>query len=1183
MAAISGALLVAGSMTIAEPPQSRLAAALEDLARDKAATASSFEGDDKWPAAAVDGDPETRWCAADGSAPQWLQVDFGQPETLTGCRVVWEHENAPYLYKVEGSADGKSWNLLSDQTKNDSKARDRSHAFEARRTRYVRVTATEVAPDHWASLFTFQVFGTRPAQAIAKAAAPKKADDRSILKGIKAPAGFELSVFASPPDVRYPTCLAASPSGEVFVGVDENGSLDAKANRGRVVRCVDTDDDGKADKFNVFASMDSPRGLIWDDGTLYVLHPPTLTAFTDTNNDGSADKSEVLVKGIGFDLKFRGADHTTNGIRLGIDGYIYIAVGDYGFIKAEGKDGGTHQLLGGGVVRVRTDGTGLEVVSRGQRNIYDVAIDPYMNLFTRDNTNDGDGWDVRLSHVVTTGHYGYPSLFKRFPDEHVQPLADYGGGSPCGSLYLQDASLPKPYGDMLYTCEWGRGGIFMHPLEANGAGFKAKQEMFLEIPRPTDMDVDGRGRIYVSSWRDGGFTYSKPDIGYVIRVVAKGVDEPKSPDLKAATDEQLVGQIAADSAVLRLAAQRELLKRGIKPAASKALETLAASNRPLPGRVAAIFTLEQGLGARSFGEMIALAKSSPEIREFALKALADRKDDAAKVDEKAVAGYLGDPNPRVRLQAVVGLGRLGKVGAVPAILPLTADADPLVAHVAVKALVALHEADACLKALADPKLAPGASMALRAMHDPKVVAGLIGMLGHSKDLSNRKPALKALCRLYFAEAPYEGKWWGTRPDTSGPYYNAVTWEKSEAVGNALRSAVKQADDSTSRWLLAELLRNKVDFEDTTALALKLSKTDPALKSAATDLLVSRPKLSLDAIKFLEDVANNDADPSAKVKALRGLLRHMSQPEARESALRLLGSIALLDDPSAEVVGAWVDYAKDGRNARDAGTYIKLAEGADAGRGVLGYGVLLQVEANQRAPEASKAEAKKAIERGWNTPETASRLLRAVALTRSNGQADRVRAALHDGRTEVRQAAEFAARRLNIASKPESTASTKGVKPIAAIPYDQVLAAVLKDKGDATLGAVLFEKQGCLNCHSIAKGQAIKGPYLGDITARYNRSELTESILKPSAKISQGFETKKFALSSGQTYEGFVVREAGDEIEMRNSSGAVSIISKKDIEETAKSELSVMPQGLLDPLTPHDLASLLAYLESLKGK
>ena len=90
------------------------------------------------------------------------------------------------------------------------------------------------------------------------------------------------------------------------------------------------------------------------------------------------------------------------------------------------------------MVRVRTDGTGLEVVSRGQRNIYDVAIDPYLNLFTRDNTNDGDGWDVRLSHVVPTGHFGYPSLFKNFADEIVPPRA----GVRCAARPGQQLEVP---------------------------------------------------------------------------------------------------------------------------------------------------------------------------------------------------------------------------------------------------------------------------------------------------------------------------------------------------------------------------------------------------------------------------------------------------------------------------------------------------------------------------------------------------------------------------------------------------------------------------------------------------------------------------------------------------------------------------------------------------------------------
>ena len=1075
---ITGVWLAATAMlTSAGPPQGKSVSGLEDLALNKPASASTFQRDDLWPGAAVDGDPESRWCASDGSAPQWLQVDLGRHEALTGCRILWESEDAPYLYKVEGSADGKAWSTLSDQTSSNARGQVREHKFNAQSTRYVRLTATELEDGHWASLFSFEVFGTQPAQAASKAA-PKKADAKGILRGIKAPSGFELSVFAALPTLRYPTCLAAAPTGEVFVGIDENGSLDRKEGRGRVVRCIDDDGDGKADRFNVFATMDSPRGLIWDDGTLYVLHPPTLTAFTDTNNDGVADKSEVLVKGIGFDLKFRGADHTTNGIRLGIDGYIYVAVGDYGFVKAQGKDGVSLQLLGGGVVRVRTDGTGLEIVSRGQRNIYGDAIDPFMNLFTLDNTNDGDGWDVRLSHVVPTGNYGYPSLFKRFPDEHVQPLADYGGGSPCGSLYLQEPGLPREFGDTLYTCEWGRGGIFRHPLERSGAGFKADQKMFLEIPRPTDMDVDGEGRIYVSSWRDGGFNYSKPDIGYVIRLVAKDAKPEKVPDFKTSADGKLIEWMLSPSAVVRLAAQRELLRRGLPLAAAQGLWTLADSSQPLHARVAALFTLEQGLGSPFF-MLLKLAKEHPDLREFALKALADRREERGEVDvdEKAVAGYLDDPNPRVRIQAVIALGRLGHVESAPALLPMTADADPLIAHVAIKALVALNASEACLKALSDPKLAAGASMALQAMHDPKVVAGLIRMIeiDGSKDLETRKPALKALCRLYFTEAPYEaGKWWGTRPDTSGPYYNAVTWERSEAVGGALRSAVHQADDSTRRWLLAELLKNKVDFEDTTALALKLSSTDPALKSAATDLLVGRPKLSLDAIKFLENVATTDADPGARAKSTRGLLRHGTQQEARESGLRALALISVADNPAPELVGAWLDYAKDARHARDSGTYVKLAEGADVGKGVLGYGVLIQIGNNQKAPEGSKAESKRVLERALEKSETAPRLLRAIALTRSMSHAPKVRAALTDSRPEVRHAAEFAARKLNITARVETNPSTSKVKPIAATPYDQVLAAVLKDPGDAILGAQLFEKQGCVNCHSVLKGSRSRG-------------------------------------------------------------------------------------------------------------
>jgi hypothetical protein len=70
-----------------------------------------------------------------------------------------------------------------------------------------------------------------------------------VPKSVKVPAGWKVTMFAAQPDVGYPTCLSTAPNGDLYVGIDENGSLDAKANRGRVVRCTDTDGDGQADKF----------------------------------------------------------------------------------------------------------------------------------------------------------------------------------------------------------------------------------------------------------------------------------------------------------------------------------------------------------------------------------------------------------------------------------------------------------------------------------------------------------------------------------------------------------------------------------------------------------------------------------------------------------------------------------------------------------------------------------------------------------------------------------------------------------------------------------------------------------------------------------------------------------------------------------------------------------------------
>ncbi len=920
----------------------------------------------------------------------------------------------------------------------------------------------------------------------------------------------------------------------------------------------------------------APAASSFDAGTLYVLHPPDLTAYHDDNGDGVADRSETLVKGIGFDLKFRGADHTTNGIRLGIDGFIYVAVGDYGFLKAIGKDGTTFPFRGGGVVRVRTDGTGLEVVSRGQRNIYDVAVDPYLNLFTRDNTNDGDGWDVRLSHVIPTGHLGYPSLFKNFADEIVQPLADYGGGSPTGSLYVQEPGLPAPYGDALYTCEWGREGVFRHPLEPRGAGFSAGQEPFVMVPRPTDIDVDGSSRLFISSWRGATFTYAGPRVGYIIRVTRAGAAPSRFPDLKTAIDSRLVQYLAAPSQVLRLAAQREILRRGRKPSVREGLESLAGAGGPLAPRVAAIFTLEQLLGRESTETLVKLA-ADPAVREFALRALADRREDAASIPARPFALSLTDPNPRVRLQAAIALGRLGKVEAARELVARTADDDPLVAHVAVKALVALTAAPACLAALGPetPRLAPGAARALQAMHNPEAVDGLIARLADSRDVATRRLAFKALCRLDHREADYTGDWWTTRPDTSGPYYKPIAWEQTTKIERALGDALKRADSHSAGELLVELVRNKVELEGSGAVDIDLAALEPSARAVVVDILIARRSLPERTTRFLEDLALSEKEtPALRARVVTGLIRHQ-----RRSAPRLLAALGQQDTLPPAVLDVWRDYLRDDSHARRVGEIRKLAIHEDPGLRELGYAVLLALEANAKTPAKARSEAGRAIESAWETPRGAGSLLRAIGRTDAVNYAYQVRNHLKDDHREVKEAAAYAASRLEL---DHELGGTNRGPSIASIPFESVLAAAAAEKGDAKMGERLFQRQGCIACHTVVPGQPPKGPSLLGIADRYKRAELTESILKPMRKMAQGFEPQKIATADGRTYEGFVVRESGNEVELRDGQGRSFVVAKKDIDARASGQVSIMPIGLADNLTIHDFTSMLAYLESLRS-
>lgn len=641
--------------------------------------------------------------------------------------------------------------------------------------------------------------------------------------GIKSnwPKDLQITGYVGPDVTPSPACITAAPTGEVYVGVDMMGSLGKAPGRGRIIKLVDCNNDGIVDSHTEYARVDNPRGIINLGDKLFVLHTvfeDTLAAgmdlvvFEDKDHDGIADgPSKPVVEHISNVnyLRHRGTDHATNGIRMGIDGWIYIAVGDFGFHDAVDRSGKKLTMLGGGIVRVRPDGTEMEIYSHGTRNIYDVAIDPYMNVFTRDNTNDGKGWNIRFSHHIQSGEYGYPLLFKHFTEEIIPALKDLGGGSGTGCLFMDDPNWPEKYNHVPMMADWGRNELYIHRVTASGATFTQQDEDFVQLSQITDLDVDGSGRLYMSAWNDAGYTGDSSK-GFVVRAVPQNWVYKPFPDVKKLSIDELAALLKTDGAVARQTAQQELLSRTGDEAIPAVWKVAIDKTIPLYARVAGIFTYAQLAGKDAVKNLTDLIADAA-VKEFALRALADRKPFAEAVPLEPFIKALNDTSQRVKAAAIIGLGRLGRAGAATALLDIpvpasfiapakgvegphaTPNSDIILSHLAVRALVQLNAVDECANAIAT-KNNTIALWALRYMHDAKAVSGLVAAYYKTEDAGLKNQLLVTLARLYKEETPYDGSyWWSTRPDDHGPYYKAETWASSDTIKSLLMSEWKKAD------------------------------------------------------------------------------------------------------------------------------------------------------------------------------------------------------------------------------------------------------------------------------------------------------------------------------------------------------------------------------------------------------
>lgn len=671
---------------------------------------------------------------------------------------------------------------------------------------------------------------------------------------LAAPSGFAVDLVAQSPEILWPTAVTCLDDGTLLVGedrMDMPGPTDQPVDR---LIALHFQPDGSTTK-TVFAErLNAVMGLELVDGDVFVMNMPYLTRLRDVNGDGVADERKEVLTTLGPNAPGHPGgfnDHIVSGIRLGLDGFLYVAVGDKGIPRAIGTDGRELTLRGGGVVRVRPDGSRLEIVASGLRNVLDVAIDARGEMFTYDNTDDGLGWWTRLTHVVNGGYYGYPWDYKEHPERFLPCMADYGGGSPCGGLVYREAAWPEELRGNLFYCEWGRGSLRRFVLEAKGTTFGVKTaEDFVtagDVPHFKPFDVcespDGRF-LYVSDWAYEGWQADQ-QAGRIWRV-RRDDDDPRvqSRMQPLPADVTSLGEVLNEPSYRRRsAAQRALTAAG----ALDVTKPIAASSRWSAAQPHAIWAVAESW---SRSEAWALdPDSQPHSTEAWIQLLR-----AELVFPERVSNSLS----RLLLQMNARLGpdlALAVAASCLREMPEPAGARAKERHgigalfrtLAIPPGSGSWERKRIWSAFARSGLAPQVTdkaekhadeflASLRDRCEPAVVRMLEDAWNDPSETVTRAALLDVLASCARKEAPWDGTWWNIQPAKTPRPARVVDWEGTPRILDRIRSALRDIDVEVRRVALRAVseLPDRAALPEVRERALRDS--DASIRMLALDVL-----------------------------------------------------------------------------------------------------------------------------------------------------------------------------------------------------------------------------------------------------------------------------------------------------------------------------------------------------------
>jgi putative heme-binding domain-containing protein len=811
----------------------------------------------------------------------------------------------------------------------------------------------------------------------------------------------------------------------------------------------------------------------------------------------------------------------------------------------------------------------------------------------------GGGKRDGLIHAVYGGVYG---KIHDVIDEHprtgeVLPvLSHLGAAAPCGLTRYESTIFGDEYRDNLFACCFNMHKVTRHVLTPDGATFKSTDSDFLVSDNldfhPTDVHEDADGSLIVI---DTGGWYKlccptsqlhKPDVlGAIYRVKrakATRVDDPRRAKLawSRMNAEALAPLLTDPRPVARRRAIRELARRG--ELALPVLESVMLAGTPDPGILTPLMRLARESAEMRRNAVWALTRIDRlEARDAVRIGTRDRDETVFQAalhsislwrDAESIPHLLytlqagSSQNRRVAAEA---LGRIGDRSIVPFLMTAVGWNDPrpdrFLEHSLIFALIQIGDPKSTRFALKQikPAMRRAALIALDQMPDgglePETVAKLLG---------SNEPIIKETAAWIVSRHPE----WG---DALAGYLRSrlAATGLSEADASELEGQLSRFTKSTS---VQELLGQTVSDAGTSrqsrlialrAIARSSLKEAPAVWTAALTAVLTEGDLEIveQAVLAARALPASKAPDASIVKALLTVAERTESP----AGVRL-NALAAVPGGLADVSQAVFDF---------------LRQSLDPEQDVLVRSSAADVLARARLTTSQLARLTESFKS--TGPLEADRLLPAFKEATDEELGLKLIAALKA--SQALAGLRIDSLKTNLAKFPapvhERAEELYQIINVDAAKQKEKLDSLLGSLalGDIRRGQIVFNssKAACAACHPFGYLGGNVGPDLTKIGQVRSERDLLESVVFPNASFVRSFEPVLVVTRAGKTYNGLVKSESADEIVLTTGPKEEARIAREEIEEMRPGNVSVMPSGLDQQLSPQDLADLVAFLKAAK--